>query len=125
MRLSLNVTENVYDDRECLCGEIIFDASCTWARIPFVSNRTVFPNHTIKRAEESKVNTQAQIHVVGVRKRAIPLPIQLYYQQQQQQSCPVPGPKHEASLEPPHHTQSGRPLGCLLPFWVTLFISLY
>lgn len=84
--------------------------------------RTVFPNHTIKRIEESKVNSQAQIHVVGVRKRAIPLPIQLYYQQQQQ-SCPVPGPKHEASLEPPHHPQSGRPLACCLPFGLCCLIS--
>ncbi|TSK13537.1 AT-rich interactive domain-containing protein 2 [Bagarius yarrelli] len=72
--------------------------------------RTIFPNHTIKRIEETKVNSQAQIHVVGVRKRSIPLPVQLYYQQQQQ-SCPVPGSKHEASLEPPHHTQSVLPSG--------------
>lgn len=64
--------------------------------------------------EESKVNSQAQIHVVGLRKRPITLPIQLYYQQQQ--SCPVPGPKHEAPLEPPHHTQSGRPLICIWLF---------
>lgn len=87
----------------------------------FVFNRTIFPNHTIKRIEEPKVNSQAQIHVVGVRKRAIPLPIQLYYQQQQ--SCPVPGPKHEAPLESPHHTQSGRLLVSLLRFGLCCFIS--
>lgn len=82
--------------------------------LEFLCNyRTVFPNHTIKRMEESKVNSQAQIHVVGVRKRPIPLPVQLYYQQQQQ-SCPVPGPKHEASLESLHHPQSGR----LLVYWL-------
>uniref|UniRef100_A0A8C1EGY9 AT-rich interactive domain 2 n=1 Tax=Cyprinus carpio carpio TaxID=630221 RepID=A0A8C1EGY9_CYPCA len=47
--------------------------------------RTLFPNHTVKRVEDTRLNGQAQIHVVGVRKRLIPLPVQLYYQQQQQQ----------------------------------------
>ncbi|XP_006738762.1 AT-rich interactive domain-containing protein 2 [Leptonychotes weddellii] len=44
--------------------------------------RTVFPNHTVKRVEDSSSNGQAHIHVVGVKRRAIPLPIQMYYQQQ-------------------------------------------
>ena len=44
--------------------------------------RTVFPNHTVKRVEDSSNNGQAHIHVVGVKRRVIPLPIQMYYQQQ-------------------------------------------
>ncbi|XP_012874169.1 PREDICTED: AT-rich interactive domain-containing protein 2 [Dipodomys ordii] len=44
--------------------------------------RTVFPNHSVKRVEDSSNNGQAHIHVVGVKRRAIPLPIQMYYQQQ-------------------------------------------
>uniref|UniRef100_A0A5F8HLD5 AT-rich interaction domain 2 n=1 Tax=Monodelphis domestica TaxID=13616 RepID=A0A5F8HLD5_MONDO len=44
--------------------------------------RTVFPNHTVKRVEDANNNAQAHIHVVGVKRRAIPLPIQMYYQQQ-------------------------------------------
>ncbi|XP_043824798.1 LOW QUALITY PROTEIN: AT-rich interactive domain-containing protein 2 [Dromiciops gliroides] len=44
--------------------------------------RTVFPNHTVKRVEDPNNNGQAHIHVVGVKRRAIPLPIQMYYQQQ-------------------------------------------
>uniref|UniRef100_A0A8C1Q5I1 AT rich interactive domain 2 (ARID, RFX-like) n=1 Tax=Cyprinus carpio TaxID=7962 RepID=A0A8C1Q5I1_CYPCA len=64
--------------------------------------RTLFPNHTVKRVEDTRLNGQAQIHVVGVRKRLIPLPFQLYYQQQQQQQAsPAPVPKHEAPLETP------------------------
>lgn len=48
----------------------------------FVFGRTVFPNHTVKRVEDPNNNGQAHIHVVGVKRRAIPLPIQMYYQQQ-------------------------------------------
>lgn len=44
--------------------------------------RTVFPNHSVKRVEDPNNNGQAHIHVVGVKRRAIPLPIQMYYQQQ-------------------------------------------
>ncbi|XP_036865393.2 AT-rich interactive domain-containing protein 2 isoform X1 [Manis javanica] len=44
--------------------------------------RTVFPNHTVKRVEEPSSSGQAHIHVVGVRRRAIPLPVQVYCQQQ-------------------------------------------
>ncbi|XP_040834856.1 AT-rich interactive domain-containing protein 2 isoform X1 [Ochotona curzoniae] len=44
--------------------------------------RTVFPNHSVKRVEDPSSSGQAHIHVVGVRRRAIPLPIQMYYQQQ-------------------------------------------
>uniref|UniRef100_A0A8D0GWE0 RFX-type winged-helix domain-containing protein n=1 Tax=Sphenodon punctatus TaxID=8508 RepID=A0A8D0GWE0_SPHPU len=51
--------------------------------------RTVFPNHTVKRVEDPNNNGQAHIHVVGVKRRAIPLPIQMYYQQQPTSSAPV------------------------------------
>ncbi|XP_042324040.1 LOW QUALITY PROTEIN: AT-rich interactive domain-containing protein 2 [Sceloporus undulatus] len=44
--------------------------------------RTVFPNHSVKRIEDPNNNGQAHIHVAGVKRRAIPLPIQMYYQQQ-------------------------------------------
>ncbi|XP_069485938.1 AT-rich interactive domain-containing protein 2 [Ambystoma mexicanum] len=44
--------------------------------------RTVFPNHTVKRVDDPNTNGQAHIHVVGVKRRAITLPIQMYYQQQ-------------------------------------------
>ncbi|OBS67966.1 hypothetical protein A6R68_03493, partial [Neotoma lepida] len=44
--------------------------------------RTVFPNHTVKRVEDSNNSGQAHIHVIGVKRRALPLPIQMYYQQQ-------------------------------------------
>lgn len=47
-----------------------------------VLHRTVFPNHTVKRVEEPSSSGQAHIHVVGVRRRAIPLPVQVYCQQQ-------------------------------------------
>ncbi|KAF7701853.1 AT-rich interactive domain-containing protein 2 isoform X1 [Silurus meridionalis] len=97
----------LYSDYLATCGKLsrsgVLTSNCFYKCL-----RTIFPNHTIKRMEESKVNSQAQIHVVGLRKRAIPLHIQLYYQQQ---SCPVPGPKPEASLDPPHHTQSALPPG--------------
>ncbi|KAM8884252.1 AT-rich interactive domain-containing protein 2 isoform 1-T2 [Synchiropus picturatus] len=45
--------------------------------------RTVFPNHTMRRHDDPKANGQLQILLVGLRRRSIPLPIQLYYQQQQ------------------------------------------
>ncbi|XP_042671358.1 AT-rich interactive domain-containing protein 2 isoform X3 [Centrocercus urophasianus] len=51
--------------------------------------RTVFPNHTVKRVEDPINNGQAHIHVVGVKRRAIPLPIQMYYQQQPASSTPI------------------------------------
>ncbi|XP_047921779.2 AT-rich interactive domain-containing protein 2 isoform X2 [Anser cygnoides] len=51
--------------------------------------RTVFPNHTVKRVEDPNNNGQAHIHVVGVKRRAIPLPIQMYYQQQPTSSTPI------------------------------------
>ncbi|KAM9327676.1 AT-rich interactive domain-containing protein 2 isoform 2-T3 [Pholidichthys leucotaenia] len=71
--------------------------------------RTVFPNHTMRRQDEPKANGQVQILVVGLRRRSIPLPIQLYYQQpqpqQQQQpvqaAAPPPPPaRHEAPGDP-------------------------
>ncbi|XP_018111397.1 AT-rich interactive domain-containing protein 2 isoform X2 [Xenopus laevis] len=45
--------------------------------------RSVFTNHNIKRVEDPNNNGQAHIHVAGVRKRAIPLPVQMFYQQHQ------------------------------------------
>uniref|UniRef100_A0A673ZYP2 AT-rich interactive domain 2 n=1 Tax=Salmo trutta TaxID=8032 RepID=A0A673ZYP2_SALTR len=59
--------------------------------------RTIFPNHTVKRLEDTKPNAQAHIHVVGVKRRDIPLPIQLYYQQQ---ASPTPGPRHDVPVDP-------------------------
>lgn len=41
--------------------------------------RTLFPAHTVKRLEEN--NGQAQIRIVGIQRRATPLPIQIHYQQ--------------------------------------------
>ncbi|XP_072915821.1 AT-rich interactive domain-containing protein 2 isoform X1 [Hemitrygon akajei] len=41
--------------------------------------RSLFPTHTIKRIEEN--NGQAQIHIVGIQRRATPLPMQPQYQQ--------------------------------------------
>ncbi|XP_047431253.1 AT-rich interactive domain-containing protein 2 isoform X2 [Mugil cephalus] len=71
--------------------------------------RTVFPNHTMRRQEETKANGQVQILLVGLRRRSIPLPIQLYYQQPQQQqqqqqnptaATPPPAARHEAPGDP-------------------------
>ncbi|KAM6895795.1 AT-rich interactive domain-containing protein 2 [Xenentodon cancila] len=62
--------------------------------------RTVFPNHTMRRQEESKVSGQVHILLVGLRRRAIPLPIQLYYQQSQQQQQNPPAARHEAPGDP-------------------------
>ncbi|XP_039516578.1 AT-rich interactive domain-containing protein 2 isoform X5 [Pimephales promelas] len=73
--------------------------------------RTLFPNHTVKRVEDTRLSGQAQIHVVGVRKRSIPLPVQLYYQQQ---ASPAPVPKHEAPSETPL-AQSALPPGVGVP----------
>ncbi|XP_041833357.1 AT-rich interactive domain-containing protein 2 [Melanotaenia boesemani] len=79
--------------------------------------RTVFPNHTMRRQDEAKVSSQVQILLVGLRRRAIPLPIQLYYQQQQQSPAapPPPAARHEAPGDPqapppglpPGHTALG------------------
>uniref|UniRef100_A0A8C1ZM53 AT rich interactive domain 2 (ARID, RFX-like) n=1 Tax=Cyprinus carpio TaxID=7962 RepID=A0A8C1ZM53_CYPCA len=74
--------------------------------------RTLFPNHTVKRVEDTRLSGQAQIHVVGVRKRPIPLPVQLYFQQQQ--ASPAPVLKHEAPSETPQPL-SGRDTVSLLP----------
>ncbi|KAM9845690.1 LOW QUALITY PROTEIN: AT-rich interactive domain-containing protein 2 [Aulostomus maculatus] len=67
--------------------------------------RTVFPNHTMRRQEEPKANAQVHILLVGLRRRSIPLPIQLYYQQPQQQqqnpgAAPPPAARHEAPGDP-------------------------
>ncbi|KAM6986297.1 AT-rich interactive domain-containing protein 2 [Aplochiton taeniatus] len=66
--------------------------------------RTIFPNHTVRRQDDPKLNGQPQILLGGLRRRAIPLPIQLYYQQQQQPSptaAPPPlTPRHVVPAEP-------------------------
>ncbi|KAM4569395.1 AT-rich interactive domain-containing protein 2 isoform 1-T2 [Odontesthes bonariensis] len=71
--------------------------------------RTVFPNHTMRRQDEAKVSNQVQILLVGLRRRAIPLPIQLYYQQQQQSPAAA---RHEAPGNP-QAPPSGLPSGQL------------
>uniref|UniRef100_A0A8C8A1U7 AT-rich interactive domain 2 n=1 Tax=Oryzias sinensis TaxID=183150 RepID=A0A8C8A1U7_9TELE len=70
--------------------------------------RTVFPNHTMRRQDEAKAGSQVQILLVGIRPRAIPLPVQLYYQQQQNPAPPTPpsAPRHEA---PNHSPQNPLP----------------
>ncbi|XP_017287079.1 AT-rich interactive domain-containing protein 2 [Kryptolebias marmoratus] len=66
--------------------------------------RTVFPNHTMRRQEEAKASSQVQILLVGIRRRAIPLPVQLYYQQQQQNPAaaapPPPAARHDVPGDP-------------------------
>uniref|UniRef100_A0A671W0N1 AT-rich interactive domain 2 n=1 Tax=Sparus aurata TaxID=8175 RepID=A0A671W0N1_SPAAU len=67
--------------------------------------RTVFPNHTMRRQDETKATSQVHILLVGLRRRSIPLPIQLYYQQPQQQqntaaAPPPPAARHEAPGDP-------------------------
>lgn len=62
---------------------------CLLTLIYVLFGRTVFPNHTVKRVEDPINNGQAHIHVVGVKRRAIPLPIQMYYQQQPASSTPI------------------------------------
>uniref|UniRef100_A0A8D0AEI1 AT-rich interactive domain 2 n=1 Tax=Sander lucioperca TaxID=283035 RepID=A0A8D0AEI1_SANLU len=79
--------------------------------------RTVFPNHTMRRQEETKATGQLQILLVGLRRRSIPLPIQLYYQQPQVErvffvralgpSLSTPGAAPSMALtaqEPPHQS---------------------
>ncbi|XP_060886438.1 AT-rich interactive domain-containing protein 2 [Labrus mixtus] len=82
--------------------------------------RTVFPNHTMRRQDEAKTNGQVQIMLVGLRRRSIPLPIQLYYQQQQHQQSPAaaaaaaapppPAARHDAPGDP-QAPPSGLPPG--------------
>ncbi|XP_024150406.1 AT-rich interactive domain-containing protein 2 isoform X1 [Oryzias melastigma] len=62
--------------------------------------RTVFPNHTMRRQDEAKAGSQVQILLVGIRRRSIPLPVQLYYQQQNPAAPPPPAPRLEAPADP-------------------------
>ncbi|KAK6488246.1 AT-rich interactive domain-containing protein 2-like isoform X1 [Huso huso] len=66
--------------------------------------RGIFPNHTIKRMDDPKNSGQAHIHVVGIRRRAIPLPVQLYYQQQASPATPEMSQTPPTGL--PHGPQS-------------------
>ncbi|XP_029103425.1 AT-rich interactive domain-containing protein 2 isoform X1 [Scleropages formosus] len=70
--------------------------------------RNIFPNHTVKRVEDPRAAGQGHIHVVGIRRRTIPLPVQLYWQQQQGL---VPGQRQETVAEPPQVPPSGLPQG--------------
>lgn len=66
----------------------------------------------MRRPEEAKSNGQLQIFLVGLRRRAIPLPIQLYYQQpHQQQHQQQQTPAAAAALPPPtaRHEAPGDP----------------
>ncbi|XP_034719231.1 AT-rich interactive domain-containing protein 2 [Etheostoma cragini] len=69
--------------------------------------RTVFPNHTMRRQEETKATGQLHILLVGLRRRSIPLPIQLYYQQQNPAAAPTP----PAAPGDPQAVPPGLPLG--------------
>ncbi|XP_068163353.1 AT-rich interactive domain-containing protein 2 isoform X2 [Antennarius striatus] len=74
--------------------------------------RTVFPNHTMRRQDEPKPNGQVQIFLVGLKRRSIPLPIQLYYQQpQQQQQSPVAAPPPPKVRQEPPGDPQGPPPG--------------
>uniref|UniRef100_A0A4W3JF80 AT-rich interactive domain 2 n=1 Tax=Callorhinchus milii TaxID=7868 RepID=A0A4W3JF80_CALMI len=59
--------------------------------------RTVFPTHTIKRVEDPNNNGQAQIHIVGIQRRATPLSMQMHYQLSQNLHSATP----EIALSPP------------------------
>lgn len=63
----------------------------------------------MRRPDEAKSNGQIQIFLVGLRRRSIPLPIQLYYQQPQQQQQPQQNPT--AAPPPPvaRHDAPGDP----------------
>ncbi|XP_068442482.1 AT-rich interactive domain-containing protein 2 isoform X2 [Clinocottus analis] len=69
--------------------------------------RTVFPSHTMRRQDEAKANGQVQILLVGLRRRAMPLPIQLYYQQPNPAAAPTP----PAASGDPQAPPPGLPLG--------------
>ncbi|KAM9311151.1 AT-rich interactive domain-containing protein 2 isoform 2-T2 [Gastrophryne carolinensis] len=73
--------------------------------------RSIFPNHNIKRVEDHNNNGQAHIHVTGVKKRALPLPIQMYYQQQPPQQSPTV----RADMAP-DSSAAGIPQGAANPF---------
>ncbi|KAM6896676.1 AT-rich interactive domain-containing protein 2 isoform 2-T2 [Lycodopsis pacificus] len=76
--------------------------------------RTVFPNHTMRRQDEAKTSGQLHILLVGLRRRAIPLPIQLYYQQPQQQNpaaAPTPPAARHQAPGDPQAPPPGLPLG--------------
>lgn len=57
----------------------------------------------MRRQDETKATSQVHILLVGLRRRSIPLPIQLYYQQPQQQqntAAAPPAARHEAPGDP-------------------------
>ncbi|XP_077356107.1 AT-rich interactive domain-containing protein 2 [Festucalex cinctus] len=77
--------------------------------------RTVFPNHTMRRQDETKANGPVHILLVGIRRRSIPLPIQLYYQQPQQQQVPGATPSPAVRTEAPADSQAPPPGATLSP----------
>ncbi|TNM91693.1 hypothetical protein fugu_020073 [Takifugu bimaculatus] len=66
--------------------------------------RTVFPNHTMRRQDEVKSSGQIQIFLVGLKRRSMPLPIQLYYHQ-------TPQPSQHAAARPEASEQQAPPPG--------------
>ncbi|XP_072341165.1 AT-rich interactive domain-containing protein 2 isoform X2 [Scyliorhinus torazame] len=64
--------------------------------------RSPFPTHTVKRIEDPNNNGQAQIHIVGIQRRATPLPMQTHYQQ----SPTVPSVMAELTQNPPPSAQT-------------------
>ncbi|XP_038637317.1 AT-rich interactive domain-containing protein 2 isoform X2 [Scyliorhinus canicula] len=64
--------------------------------------RSPFPTHTVKRIEDPNNNGQAQIHIVGIQRRATPLPMQAHYQQ----SPTVPSVMAELTQNPPPSAQT-------------------
>lgn len=73
--------------------------------LPRRPRRTVFPNHTMRRQDEVKSSGQIQIFLVGLKRRSMPLPIQLYYHQTQQQ------PSQHAAVRPDASEQQAPPPG--------------
>ncbi|XP_069797554.1 AT-rich interactive domain-containing protein 2-like isoform X2 [Narcine bancroftii] len=49
----------------------------------FTCQWVTFPNHIIKKIEDVGTNGQSQFHVVGIKRRAVPLPIGAFQQDQQ------------------------------------------
>ncbi|KAG7270804.1 hypothetical protein CRUP_037138 [Coryphaenoides rupestris] len=56
--------------------------------------RTMFPNHTMRRQDDAKPGSQVQIFLVGMRRKAVPLPVQMY---------------HPTATAPPPQASGGRP----------------
>ncbi|XP_041071681.1 AT-rich interactive domain-containing protein 2 isoform X2 [Carcharodon carcharias] len=64
--------------------------------------KTLFPTHSVKRIEDPNNSGQAQIHIVGIQRRATPLPMQTHYQQ----SPAVPSVTAELTQNSPSSAQT-------------------